>query len=272
MPYHVLPDGVPLWYEEQGSGRPLILLQGLQFPSGYFWQKNIDALAADNRVIMLDLRGQGLSGKPNHGHTIAQNAADLEHFLAALELDRVLLAGVAFGGLVILRYLQEIGASRVRAICLSEMTPRLVSAPGWEHPTFGDFPEAAANGYGDSVRADRGVLKDFLYAAFATPPQPALIAEMQAEMYLTPTDIVADLIDDMVKQDFRDFLPRISVPALLVYGRGNNPVMPGRVGAWMAERISDAELAELPGGGHSIFWENPEAFNAALADFARNQR
>lgn len=268
MAYHFLSDGTPLWYEERGSGKPLVLLQGLQFPSGHFWQHNIDALAVGNRVVMVDLRGQGLSGKPMSGHTIRQNAADLEELMAALGLKQVLLAGVAFGGLVILDYLQSVGSQRLRAIALCEMTPRLMSAEGWAHPTFGDFPEEAAKGYGDSVRADRAVLDGFLHAAFAEPLDPATMAEMKGQMFLSPTATVADLIDDMVKQDFRETLPAISVPTLLIYGRKNNPVMPGEVGRWMAKRISGAELVELPSGGHSIFWEDPAGFNQALNAFA----
>lgn len=269
MPYHVLPDGVPLWYEERGSGKPLVLLQGLQFPAGYFWQRNIDALAADNRVVLLDLRGQGLSGKPNGSHSVARNAADLATFLEAREIGHAMLFGVAFGAIVALEYLRMHGPGRLRALGLCEMSPRIMSAPGWEHPTFGDFPEEAARGYGNGVRADRSVLDGFLHAAFADPLDPDTMAEMKAQMYLTPTETVAGIIDDMVKCDFRDSLPLVGLPTLLIYGRRNNPVMPGRVGAWMAERIPQAELVELEGGGHSIFWEDPAGFNAAVTDFAR---
>ena len=148
------------------------------------------------------------------------------------------------------------------------MTPRLMSADGWAHPTFGDFPEEAAAAYGDTVRADRGVLDGFLHAAFAEPLDPSTMAEMKGQMFLTPTATVADLIDDMVRQDYRDLLPSIALPTLLIYGRKNNPVMPGRVGRWMAERIPNAELAELDGGGHSVFWEDPQAFNSTLGAFA----
>lgn len=269
MAYYTLSDGVPLWYAERGEGPPLVLLQGLQFPAAYFWQHNIDALAAENRVILLDLRGQGLSGKPNGDHSVSRNAADLAEFLEAREIDNAFLFGVAFGGIVVLEYLRAFGAARLRALGLCEMSPRIMSAPGWEHPTFGDFPEEAALNYGAGVRADRSVLDGFLHAAFADPLDADTLAAMKAHMYLTPTDTVAAIIDDMVKPDFREFLTEIPLPTLLVYGRRNNPVMPGRVGAWMAERISDATLAELDGGGHSIFWEDPAGFNAALADFAR---
>ena len=268
MAYFFLTDGVPLWYDERGAGKPLVLLQGLQFPAGYFWARNIDALSTHNRVIMVDLRGQGLSGKPSGGYTIRQNAADLAEFMSGLGIDDALIVGVAFGGLVLLDYLVTQGPDRLRSFCLCEMTPRLMSEPGWEHPTFGDFPEQAALNYGNAVRADRSVLKGFLDAAFATPPDPATLAEMQAQMYLTPTHAAADLIDDMVKMDFRAMLPTVALPALLLYGRKNNPVMPGEVGRWMAGRLPRAELVELTGGGHSPFWEDSEAFNAALNAFA----
>lgn len=268
MPYLFLNDGTPLWYDERGTGKPLVLLQGLQFPAGYFWQKNIDALAAHNRVIMVDLRGQGLSGKPNGDHSVSKNAADLAEFLTALNIRDAMLFGVAFGGIVALKYLQEQDSSPLRAVGLCEMSPRVMSAPGWEHPTFGDFPEAAALEYGNGVRADRAVLDGFLFAAFADPLDPETMAAMKAQMFLTPTETVAAIIDDMVKPDYRDFLSQITLPTLLVYGRRNNPVMPGAVGQWMAERIPHAELVELQGGGHSIFWEDPEPFNAALNAFA----
>ncbi len=267
MPYYFLSDGVPLWYEERGSGKPLVLLQGLQFPAGYFWQKNIDTLAAHNRVIMVDLRGQGLSGKPVGDHSVSKNAADLAEFLEALNISDAMLFGVAFGGIVALKFLQEQDSSRLRAIGLCEMSPRVMSAPGWEHPTFGDFPEEAALGYGNGVRADRSVLDGFLFAAFAEPLDPGTMEAMKAQMYLTPTETVAAIIDDMVKPDYRDFLPSITLPTLLIYGRKNNPVMPGAVGAWMAERIAVSELVELQGGGHSVFWEDPEAFNDAVNAF-----
>jgi pimeloyl-ACP methyl ester carboxylesterase len=266
--HHFLPDGTALWYEMRGEGRPLVLLQGLQFPSGFFWSRNVERLSKSSRVLMIDLRGQGLSGKTKGGCTIAQNAADLEHLLNALDIEGAVLLGVAFGGLVALQYLKDFGGRRLRGLGLCEMTPRLVSAPGWEHPTFGDFPQAFAEGYGDSVRADRAVLDGFLAAAFATSPEGDELNEMKGQLQLTPTDTVADLIDDMVRMDFREMLPMITLPTLLVYGRGQNPVMPGRVGAWMADRIPEAQLVELPGGGHSVFWEDAPAFDAAVAAFA----
>ncbi len=266
--YVTLADGTPIWTAGRGQGPVLVLLQGLQFDSDYFWQRNIEALAAANRVVMIDPRGQGLSGKPIGGYTVDQCAADLAEVIDALGLDRICLCGVAFGGSIVLRYVTRFGTARLRSLVLSEMTPRLVSEDGWGHPTFGGFPPEAAAAYGDQVRADRSVLAGFLQAAFAEPNDAATTARMLAQTYLTPTSTVADYIDDMVRMDFRELIPAIDLPLLALYGRKNNAVMPGEVGRWIAEAAPRGELVELPNAGHSPFWDDPPAFNAALAAFA----
>ncbi len=269
MPYLTLSDGCPLWYADEGTGPPLVMLQGLQFPSGYFWQKVVPKLAETNRVVTIDLRGQGLSGKSASHHSIADNADDLEHALGQLGLANALLLGVAYGGMVALTYLQRHGARRLRALCLSEMTARLTNAEGWAHPTFGDFPPEAGAGFAAGVRADRtAALGGFLLASFATAPDATTLAEMTAQTWLTPTETVATLIEDMVAQDYRGMLSTITLPTLLVYGRAGNPVMPGEIGRWMQENIAGSELVELTNAGHSPFWDDPAAFSQAVAGFA----
>lgn len=270
MPTFTLPDGTPLWFDDRGQGRPLLLLQGLQFPAGHFWQRNVEALAREHRLLMLDPRSQGLSGKGLGPHSLDQAADDLAAFLAAKGLAGVCLGGVAHGGMIALRYLERHGPARLRSLILCEMTPRLVSAAGWAHPTFGDFPPEAAAGFADAVRADRvAALGGFLLGCFAETPDAATLAEMTRETWLTPTAAVADYIADMVRFDCRDLLPAISLPTLLVYGRRNNPVMPGEVGRWMAGQMPNATLVELERAGHSPFWDDPDGFNAAVSAFAQ---
>jgi pimeloyl-ACP methyl ester carboxylesterase len=269
MPTIALPDGCPLWYADEGEGPVLLLLQGLQFPAGYFWQKVMPALAQRNRVIAFDLRGQGLSGKSSGGHSIAGNADDLAFALQALGIERALLLGVAFGGMVGLTYLQRHGSARLRGLCLSEMTARLTNAEGWAHPTFGDFPPEAGAGFAAGVRADRNAaLGGFLLGCFAQTPDAATLAEMTAQTWLTPTETVASLIEDMVRQDYRAMLPAVALPTLLVYGRAGNPVMPGEIGRWMHGAIPGSDLVELADAGHSPFWDAPEAFARAVDAFA----
>jgi non-heme chloroperoxidase len=74
MPYLELSDGVPLYYEDHGNGRPIVLIHGWTMNST-FWQQNAPALATGNRVVTLDLRGHGASGKTDDGHTLASMRA-----------------------------------------------------------------------------------------------------------------------------------------------------------------------------------------------------
>src|ERR1700687_1597865 len=58
MPYLQLPDGLPLYYEDHGAGKPILLLPGWTVTTG-FWQRQIADLSRDHRVLTFDLRGAG---------------------------------------------------------------------------------------------------------------------------------------------------------------------------------------------------------------------
>jgi pimeloyl-ACP methyl ester carboxylesterase len=268
MPYWSLKDGVPLYYRDAGRGPTLLLLQAVTFGADYFWQHNLDVLERSCRVIALDLRGNGRSGKPNFGYRIADLAADVAEFIEGLDLTGIRLLGFSLGGLVSLQYLRQTRGARLSKLMIMEMTPRLVSAPGWAHPTFGDFPEAAARAYGASVRADRAVMRGFFEASYAEPLSAAVKAEMWAETYMTPTTVLADIVDDMVEQDFRADLPTIGLPTLLLYGGARNKILPTGVGPWMKSQIPDSELVMFEASGHNPYWEEPARFNEVVARFA----
>lgn len=269
MPHAWMKDGTPLHYHEAGRGTPLVLLHALMYSARYFWKPNLAPLAAGARVLALDMRGQGESGKPNGTYTIDRLADDLEEFLEQQQIERAVIVGVALGGLVLLNHLRRYGSRRYKGIVIVDMTPRLVSAPGWAHPTFGEFPQAAADAFGAQVRSDRSGLRGFLAAGLADEPSAAMLDEMVAEAFLTPTDVIADLCDDMVRQDVRAELPRIALPTLLLYGGRRNKILPTGVGRWMHEQIPGSRLVEFEQSGHMPFLEEPARFNASLLEFVR---
>lgn len=271
MAYFTTGDGVPLYYEDEGSGRSLVLLHALMLDASYFWRKNLPELAKTARVIAPDYRGQGLSGKPDDGYTIERYAADLDELIRCLDLENVVLAGLSLGGFVSLEYLRRYGSERIGALALMEMTPRLPSAPGWDHPTFGDFPLEAAQGYAAALRADRSIYREFFHAAFLEPPEGDELEEMIARTWLTPTDVAAKIMDEMVAQDVREDLPNIDLPTSLFYSHPNNRILPTEVGQWMQRQIPDAELVLFAESSHSPFWEEPEKFNRELARVVRER-
>jgi len=271
MNYVWLKDGTPLHYIEQGSGRPVVLMGAMMYSARHFWRKNVGPLADGCRVIALDPRGHGQSGKPNFGYTIGGLADDLHEFLEARQLEGAVIVGVAISGFVLIDYLKRYGHRRVAAVCIVEMTPRLVSAPGWAHPTFGDFPQEAADNFGNGIRADkaRAGLRGFFQAGYVKPVSEEELAKIMAETWLMPTDAIADLSDAWVKQDVRADLANIPVPALLMYGGPGNKLLPTGVGRWVHEQIPGSRYVEFADSGHNPFIEEPDKFNAELLRFAK---
>jgi len=269
MAYAWLKDGTPLHYIEQGDGTPVVLMNALMYSARYFWRHNIGPLSAGCRAIALDPRGHGESGKPNFGYTVQGLADDLAEFMETKDLRDAVVVGVALSGFVILDHLRRHGHERIKGIGIVEMTPRLVSAPGWDHPTFGNFPQEAADNFGNGVRQDksRAGLRGFFQAGFAKPVSEETLAEIMAETYLMPTDAIADLCDEMVRQDVREELKTIPVPTLLMYGGPKNNLLPTGAGRWVRDQIPGSHYVEFADSGHNPFIEEPDRFNRELLAF-----
>jgi pimeloyl-ACP methyl ester carboxylesterase len=111
-------EGCDLHWEELGQGRPLVLLHGL-CDSHRTWLKVAPALARNHRVLMLDLAGHGLSGRPDATYALAWHAGIVGGWLRALGLEDVDLVGHSFGGGVALwMMLVEEQRARIRKLAL----------------------------------------------------------------------------------------------------------------------------------------------------------
>ena len=267
MAYIETPDGVPLYYNERGDGDTIVLVHGWTCDSDFWWQKNVDALAEHHHVVTYDLRGHGLSGKTDDGHSLAGYAEDLEFLAESLDLEDVTLVGWSMGVAIVLTYLEKIGNDRVRAIGLIDQTPTFYSEDDWEFALMGEFSDAGLADLVDGLEANRPeTAKPIIQAFFAEPRSDERLAEMYARTTLTPTSVATTMLEDMAPRDFRSQLPEIGVPTLLLYGE-QSAVFPGALGEWMHEQIPGSELVTFAESGHSPFWEEPERFNTELAAF-----
>jgi pimeloyl-ACP methyl ester carboxylesterase len=94
-------NGAEIYFEEHGHGTPLVLVHG-GLGSGVEWSPLIPTLAGHFRVITPDSRGHGRSTNPTNTLSYAALADDLAGLIAALELDRPVVAGWSDGGQAIL--------------------------------------------------------------------------------------------------------------------------------------------------------------------------
>jgi len=267
-------DGVELRYTSAGHGRPVVLVHGwCQSAAG--WRHQIDGLASACRVIAYDQRGHGQSGKPAHGHTVHRLAADLHDLLTGLDLDRVVLAGHSMGCSVTWAYLELFGADRLAGLVIADGAPCLTAGPGWSEQARADAgalftPEeitsacAALTGPGDPEAAARGLIDSMLTPGASTELRDWLTRQN----LLAPREFAAKLLGNHACQDWRDLIPRITLPALVIGGRAS--LIPWPAAAWTARQVPGARLEIFEadeGGQHFTFLENPAKFNQLLAGF-----
>ncbi|MBC8030735.1 MAG: alpha/beta hydrolase [Pyrinomonadaceae bacterium] len=94
-------DGVRLHYQERGVGTPLVLLHGFT-SSTYSWKEVFAPLSKSFRVIAVDLKGFGFSGKPDGDYTRRAQAVLVGHLLDHLKIEKAWLGGNSMGGEVAL--------------------------------------------------------------------------------------------------------------------------------------------------------------------------
>ena len=118
---------IELYYEDHGSGDPIILIHGYPL-SGASWEKQVPTLlSAGYRVITYDRRGFGKSSQPTTGYNYDTFAQDLHNLIKHLKLHNITLVGFSMGGGEVARYLGKFGSKGVsKAVILSGVPPFLL--------------------------------------------------------------------------------------------------------------------------------------------------
>src|SRR3954454_9213838 len=120
---------IEVYYEDQGSGRPVVLIHGWPF-DGRSWEPQLHPLlAAGHRVINYDRRGFGRSSRPSTGFDFDTLAADLDILLRELDLRDVTLIGFSLGTGEVARYVGRYGTERLSSVVLIEsLAPSFVKS------------------------------------------------------------------------------------------------------------------------------------------------
>src|SRR4030095_2447217 len=105
--------GIDLYYEDHGSGDPVVLIHGYPL-SGASWEKQVPALlAAGHRVITYDRRGFGKSSQPAADYNYDTFAEDLHKLVSKLNLRDFTVVGFSMGGGEVARYIGKYGSMGV---------------------------------------------------------------------------------------------------------------------------------------------------------------
>ncbi len=262
MPY-VRCNGADLYYEERGSGRPIVLLHGVMAGLGLF-DRQVSDLSGEYRAVALDFRGHGRSEKTELGHTIAGYARDLSAFLDRLDLEDVVVVGWSMGALVSWEYVDRFGTDRIRALVDVDMEASRFQWADYDHgiTDLDGIRETLALAQRDpwslAERATEQVFKE--------PPDDETRRLLFDEVSRTPAPVKSTILFDALTVDYREVLPEIDVPMLVCAGADEKR---GTVAAarHVADLVPDATFELFEESGHCPFLEEPERFDRVLRRF-----
>jgi non-heme chloroperoxidase len=264
---------IEIYYEDHGTGRPVVLIHGYPL-SGRAWDKQALALLdAGYRVITYDRRGFGKSSQPATGYDYDTFAADLNTLLEHLDLADAVLAGHSMGTGEVVRYLSRYGSARVaKGVLLSPIPPYLLQAA--DNPD--GVPQGLFDGFAQAARSDtpawmKGFLDNFYNsdALLGTRiSEQAFQASWNLAVTASATAAVACI--GTWTTDFRDDLPKIDVPVLVIHGDADQVLPLDKTGSRLPGLIKDVRLVVVEGGPHAIPWTHADQVNTALLDFLRS--
>jgi pimeloyl-ACP methyl ester carboxylesterase len=268
MKHHTIigGGGTQLHLVEAGNaqGRAILFIHGFS-QCWLAWGRQLGSdLARDYRLIAMDMRGHGESGKPRAGYDDSRLwADDVDAVIRELDLEQPVLCGWSYGPLVILDYIRHHGEAAIGGIHFVDGITTLgtdaalsVLAPEFLALVPGFFSNDAE----DSVRS----LSSLLRMCFAQAPAASDLYTMLGYNLAVPPFVRQALFSRVFDND--DLLPAIRTPVLITHGAADSIV---RLSVVEQHRraITHPQVDIMPGAGHAPFWDDATSFNRRLGTF-----
>jgi pimeloyl-ACP methyl ester carboxylesterase len=270
MPYFETTDGTQLYYQDWGSGRPVVLVHGWPLNADMWEYTSIALAEAGLRVITYDRRGFGRSGKPWGGYDYDTLTADLDSLIRKLDVRDLSLVGFSMGGGEVARYVARHGAERVAsAVLISSVTPYLLRTEDHED----GVPATVFGEMVDGLRNDRphflaGFGKTFFGAGMLNFTISNELLEWASMMALQASPkATIDCVAAFSATDFRADLRAMHLPTLVIHGTADATVPIDVAGRAAIKLLPNAQLLEYPGAPHGLFYTERDRLNRDLLGF-----
>lgn len=253
-----------------GPGRPVVLIHGWPL-SGASWKEQVPVLQqAGYRVVTYDRRGFGQSDQPWRGYDYDTLAGDLDGVLTELDLRDVTLVGFSMGGGEVARYVANHGEDRLHSVVFAAAVPPYLLQTD-DNPQ-GPLTEEAAAEMTAGLTDDADAFYDDFTRDFFSVDGELAVTEGQRQEALTlchQADKKAALacMASFGTTDFRDDLPKITVPTLVLHGDGDATVPLDGSGRRTHEAVAHSRLVVLAGAPHGCNVSHAAEFNEALLEF-----
>jgi pimeloyl-ACP methyl ester carboxylesterase len=264
-------DGTPVNYVDIGEGdrEPIVLVHGL---AGQWqnWLENLPRLAQERRVIAPDLPGHGLTPMPREQITISGYGRYVDALCQTLELGQVDMVGNSMGGFVAAEVAIQFPQRIDQLVLVSAAGIGSADVAKMPIMTFGRLMRALAS-HGtasfDRSLAARPRSRHHTLALVARYPS-RLKADLAYEGFFKGAGKPGflDALRANLNYDFRDRLPEIRQPTLIVWGE-NDSIIPVRDAHEFERLIPDSRKVVMKATGHVPMAERPSTFNELVLDF-----
>jgi non-heme chloroperoxidase len=262
--------GCQLHVEEVGNpdGRPILFIHGFS-QCRLSWSRQVQSdLADDFRLVAIDTRGHGLSDKPRDAYGDSQLwADDIQAIITTLALDRPILSGWSYGGVIICDYVRTYGEDRIGGINLVSAITKVGTDPALSVLTP-EFQALVPGFFSNDAMESVGALEALLRMVFHEVPSPTDFYAMLGFNAIVPPYVREALFSRSLEND--DLLPRLRKPVLITHGQDDAIVLPAAA-EQHAAATSHARLSLYPRVGHAPFWEDADRFNRELRELVASQ-
>jgi len=260
-------NGIDIYYEVTGSGRPILLISGLGYGL-WMWHRMIPGLAEHFQVIAFDNRGAGKTDKPSGPYSVQMMAADTAGLLDALGVSGATVLGHSMGGFIA----QELVLSRPDLV--GELVLSATNFGGPNHiPVTQEAIAVMMDRSGDLVEVIRRGIAIACAPSFAKA-NPTIVQELidyrlgnpvplpqyQAQMAVGLNLLSAELC-------FESKLDEVQAPTLILFGEHDQVVPPANA-ELLAQKIANSTIQLLPDAGHMFPIETPDAATNAIIQWS----
>ncbi len=264
--YFEVEPGVELYYEDRGEGPPLVFVPGWTFTTEVF-SHQFAHFSKTHRVVSFDPRSQGRSTLTLQGNDYGMQSADLCKLIDHLGLKDPILVGWSAASLTVWGFVRLRGTAPLRGLVTIDMPPAPLTG---RDEDWNEFDMAGAAEFYQALMTSKGHRELVTWYAKELMVQRDLTAEeldwIVSQSTTTPSWVAAAYC---ASEWFSDYLPEAkeidrTLPALFVVAESSaDDAIP-----YLKQHLPNTQAQLM--GGHFMFWEYPEQFNAILETYIKS--
>lgn len=268
-------DGTELYYNDWGTGQPVVFSHGWPLSADAFEDQMFYLASRGYRCIAHDRRGHGRSSQPWNGNDLDTYADDLAELVQALDLKDAIHVGHSTGGGEVARYIGRHGTSRVaKAVLISAIPPLMLKTEANPAGT----PIEVFDQLRAGVQADRSqFFKDLSAPFYGANRAGAQVSQGLRDSFwlqgmLCGFPAAYQCIKAFSETDTTEDLKKFDVPTLILHG-DDDQIVPIQAAALLSSKIvKGSQLKVYPGYPHGMCQSHKDVINADLLAFLKGEK